>query len=63
MMIELLEYGIAIAVMWLVAMRLRSTTGRQLLYLAASYVFYATWGSWLIVILLFSTLMNYALGQ
>ena len=63
MTIELLEYGIAIVVMWLVAMRLRSIRGRQLLYLAASYLFYATWGSWLIVILLFSTLMNYALGQ
>jgi alginate O-acetyltransferase complex protein AlgI len=44
-------------------MRLRSVTARQVLYLVASYLFYISWGSWLIVILLFSSLMNYALGE
>jgi alginate O-acetyltransferase complex protein AlgI len=52
-----------VVVVWLVAMRLRSVTVRQALYLVASYLFYFSWGSWLIVVLLFSSLMNYALGE
>jgi len=49
--------------MWLVAMRIRSVTVRQALYLVASWLFYLTWGSWLIVVLLFSSVMNYALAS
>jgi alginate O-acetyltransferase complex protein AlgI len=60
---ELLAYGIGVVVVWLVAMRLRSAPARQSLYLVASWLFYLSWGSWLIVILLFSSLMNYALGE
>jgi len=60
---ELLGYGIGVVVVWLVAMRIRSVTARQLLYLVASWLFYFNWGSWLIVVLLFSSLMNYALGE
>jgi len=63
MTIELLAYGMGVVVVWLVAMRLRSVTVRQALYLVASYLFYFSWGSWLIVVLLFSSLMNYALGE
>lgn len=48
---------------WLVALRLRSVAARQWLYLIASWLFYFSWGSWLIVILLFSSLMNYGLGE
>jgi alginate O-acetyltransferase complex protein AlgI len=59
----LLEYSIGVVVVWLVAMRLRSVTARQWLYLVASWLFYFSWGSWLIVVLLFSSLMNYALGE
>lgn len=50
-------------VVWLLAMRLRSVTVRQWLYLVASWLFYFSWGSWLIVVLLFSSLMNFALGE
>jgi D-alanyl-lipoteichoic acid acyltransferase DltB (MBOAT superfamily) len=57
------EYGIALVVVWLVAMRLRSTVARQWLYLIASWLFYFSWGSWLIVILLFSSVANYGLGE
>ena len=60
---ELLAYGIGIVAVWLVAMRLRNVKARQALYLAASWLFYYSWGSWLIVILIFSSLMNYGLGQ
>jgi alginate O-acetyltransferase complex protein AlgI len=60
---ELLGYGIGVVVVWLVAMRIRSVTARQSLYLVASWLFYYSWGSWWIVVLLFSSLMNYALGE
>ncbi len=60
---KLVSYGIGIVVLWLVAMRTRSVTIRQALYLVASWLFYLTWGSWLIVVLLFSSVMNYALGE
>jgi alginate O-acetyltransferase complex protein AlgI len=63
MTIELLAYGIGVVVVWLGAMRLRSVTARESLYLVASWLFYLSWGSWLIVVLLFSSLMNYALGE
>ena len=60
---KLIAYVIGVVVMWLVAMRIRSVTVRQALYLVASWLFYLTWGSWLIVVLLFSSVMNYALGE
>ena len=60
---ELLIYALGIVVVWLVAMRLRSVKARQMLYLAASWAFYISWGSWLIIVLLFSSLMNYGLGE
>jgi alginate O-acetyltransferase complex protein AlgI len=63
MLIEFLYYTIGLAVIWLVAMRLRSVTARQWFYLLASWLFYFSWGSWLIVVLIFSSLMNYALGE
>src|SRR5271157_5791269 len=63
MTMHLLIYGMCLVVVWLVAMRLRSVTTRQLLYLIASWLFYFSWGSWLIVVLIFSSLMNYALGE
>ncbi len=59
---EFLAYGGAVVLLWLIAMQLRATA-RQVLYLAASYVFYASWASWFILVLLFSSLMNYALGR
>jgi alginate O-acetyltransferase complex protein AlgI len=60
---ELLIYAIAVAAVWLVAMRLHSVKARQILYLIASWLFYYSWGGWLIVILIFSSLMNYGLGE
>jgi alginate O-acetyltransferase complex protein AlgI len=59
----LLPYGIGVLLLWLIAMRLRSVATRQALYLAASWLFYFTWGGWVIVFLIFSSLINYALGE
>src|SRR5580658_4077476 len=58
-----IAYVIGIVVLWCLAMRSRSVKTRQVMYLVASYLFYLTWGSWLIVVLLFSSVMNYALGE
>ncbi len=63
MTMEFLTYGIGAVLVWLVAMRLRSVVARQWLYLIASLLFYFSWGSWLILVLLFSALMNYGLGE
>jgi alginate O-acetyltransferase complex protein AlgI len=60
---KLIAYAIGIVVLWVVAMRTRSVTARQVLHLVASWLFYLSWGSWLIVVLLFSSVMNYALGE
>ena len=60
---EFLSYGVGVVVLWLVAVRLRSAVARQWLYLIFSLIFYFSWGSWLIVVLLFSALMNYCLGE
>src|ERR1700690_276285 len=60
---QLFAYALGIVVLWFVAMRLPSVSARQWLYLIASWVFYFSWGSWLIGVLLFSSLMNYALGE
>jgi len=60
---ELLEYAIGLVIVWFVALRLRSATARQVLYLIASWLFYFNWGGWLILILIFSSLVNYTLGQ
>jgi len=62
-MTEFLGYAVGAVVVWLVAMRLGSVVARQWLYLVASWLFYFNWASWLIVVLLFSSLMNYALGR
>ena len=62
-MTEYLAYAIGVVVVWLAAMRLRSASARQVLYLVASYLFYISWGSWLVIVLIFSSLVNYALGE
>ncbi len=62
-MTDLLVYAIGRVVVWFAAMRLRSVVARQWLYLVASWLFYFSWASWLIIVLVFSSLMNYALGE
>lgn len=62
MTVQSLSYLLFILVLWLLALPLRSSRGRQILLLAASYIFYASWGIGFLSILLFSSLMNYILG-
>src|SRR4030095_94096 len=59
-----------VLLLMVVGRRLPSTKGRQILFLAANYVFYATasylfygnWGIGLLSILIISSLMNYTCG-
>lgn len=60
---EILTYVIGLVVLWLLAWRLRTVVARQCLYLIASWLFYFNWASWLILLLVFSSLMNYFLGE
>jgi alginate O-acetyltransferase complex protein AlgI len=48
--------------LWVAEWRLRSVRARQIVWLLSSYAFYFIWASWFAGILLFSSLMNYALG-
>src|SRR5215831_7644433 len=51
-----------VVLLWAVAWQLRSLQGRQVVLLAASYLFYANWGIGFLAVLIASSLMNYALG-
>src|SRR5207249_2881288 len=53
---------LAVVLLWAVAWQLRSLKIRQAILLAASYLFYASWGIGFLSVLVASSLMNYALG-
>jgi alginate O-acetyltransferase complex protein AlgI len=56
--------GLLLALLvWACAWRLRSTTRRQALLLAVSYVFYASWGPWFLAPLVTSSILNYWWGS
>jgi alginate O-acetyltransferase complex protein AlgI len=51
-----------VLLLMVVGWRLPSIKGRQILFLAASYLFYANWGIGFLSILIISSLMNYTCG-
>lgn len=55
-------YVIFVAVIWVLYRLTASSSNRRLILLAASYVFYASWGPAFLVVLLFSSAWNYGLG-
>ena len=55
MTVQSLSYLIFVALVWLVARSTKRVGVRQGLLLAASYLFYATWGLWFLAILLLSS--------
>jgi alginate O-acetyltransferase complex protein AlgI len=61
-MTQILVSTCVVLLLMAVGWRLPSITGRQLLFLAASYLFYANWGIGFLSILIISSLMNYACG-
>jgi alginate O-acetyltransferase complex protein AlgI len=52
-----------VGLLWLAAWRLRTVKVRQVLLLAASYLFYASVGRWFVAVLIASTVVNYAWGE
>ena len=58
------QVGFILVVLFLsvVGSRLLSTSGRQLLFLTASYFFYTIWGLGFLSILIVSSLLNYLCG-
>ncbi len=61
-MIQTVGSTFVVLLLTVVGWRLPSTKGRQILFLAASYLFYATWGIGFLSILIISSLMNYTCG-
>ena len=61
-MIQILVSTCVVLLLMVVGWRLPSISGRQLLFLAASYLFYANWGMGFLSILIISSLMNYICG-
>jgi alginate O-acetyltransferase complex protein AlgI len=53
---------LVVLLMWVVAWNLRSVRARQALLLLAGYYFYSSWGMGFLVILIASSLLNFALG-
>ncbi|NDQ57254.1 MAG: MBOAT family protein [Acidipila sp.] len=60
---QILIYTFALVLLRLISNRIKSFKAKEGLFLAASYLFYFTWGAWFLAILIFSSLMNYALGS
>ncbi|HWP58344.1 MAG TPA: DUF5989 family protein [Candidatus Acidoferrales bacterium] len=52
----------AVIVTWVLARRLEARALRQLLLLAASYLFYGVWGGWFLAVLIASSVLNFYLG-
>ena len=61
-MIQAVGTTFVVLLLTVVGWRLPSTKGRQLFFLAASYLFYANWGIGFLSILIISSLMNYICG-
>ncbi len=59
---ESFYYAIVISLTLFLAWLVRSVRVREIIYLLASYVLYATWGLTFLGLLIFSSLVNYALG-
>jgi alginate O-acetyltransferase complex protein AlgI len=60
---KLLLCATALPALRLLWRSLRSGKQKQLLLLLAGYLFYAGWQTWLVSVLIFSSLMNYILGR
>jgi alginate O-acetyltransferase complex protein AlgI len=61
-MLQTVAFTCVVLLLMVVGWRLPSIKGRQILFLAASYLFYVNWGIGFLAILISSSLMNYACG-
>lgn len=60
---RILAYAIGLLLLRLLVGLAKSARLRQALLLIVSYLFYLTWGTWFLAALVFSSLVNYALGS
>jgi alginate O-acetyltransferase complex protein AlgI len=60
---RLLISVLGVLLLRLLAPLFHSTRKREWLFLIASYLFYVNWGRWFLAVLLFSSIINYALGN
>lgn len=63
MALQSLSYLVCLTGLWLVGCAVRNPRHRQLLLLAASYLFYASWGLGFLTLLVASSVMNYQWGR
>lgn len=63
MRVQSLSYLLFLLIVWLLVWPVRAAAKRQLILLLASYVFYASWGLGFLAALVFSSLMNYLMGE
>lgn len=63
MLIPAILTGVVFLALLAVRAQVRSVSVRQWTLLAGSYLLYATWAHWFVLVLLASTLMNYLLGK
>ncbi len=58
-----LIYAVGLLLLRLLVGLAKSVRLREALFLIASYLFYLSWGPWFLAVLVFSSLVNYALGS
>lgn len=63
MTVQSLTYFLFVPAIWLLWRLLRDRTGRKIVLLAASYFFYLSWGASFLALLVFSSLVNFLLGE
>ena len=63
MTIQSLTYLLFVAIVWGLSRLLRGRSAREILFLCASYLFYASWGLSFLGLLIFSSIVNYWLGE
>ncbi len=63
MTVQSLTYFLFVPAVWLLWRRLHGRTGREVVLLAASYFFYFSWGANFLALLVFSSLVNFLLGE
>jgi alginate O-acetyltransferase complex protein AlgI len=62
MITKTLMGAVCVLFLWLLTSQLKHVRARQAALLAASYIFYASWGLWFLPVLIVSSLVNYLLG-
>src|SRR5664279_1939266 len=63
MLLQGILYALVLLLGIVVLTKVRSARPRQIFLLVASYALYLSWGAWFAAVLLFSTVVNFLIGQ